>query len=72
MTRHTALKRILLSEGRTQAWLARVTEISQADMSRIANRGMEPTRGEAERIARELGRTVDEVFPDLCNDECAA
>jgi len=71
MDSRTTLKHILLSEGRTQAWLARVTGIDPADLSRIANRGMHPTEDEAKRIAAELGRQVDEVFPEL-TDECAA
>ena len=65
----TTLRNILLSEGRTQAWLARVTGIARADLNRMVNRGMHPTHDEAEAICRALGRQVSEVFPDL---ECAA
>jgi len=72
MPRLTALKRILMDEGRRQTWLAEVTGIERSDLNRMVNRGMEPTREEATAIAAALGRTVDEVFPGLCNDECAA
>lgn len=69
MDSRTPLKRILEDEGRRQSWLARITGIDQADISRMANRGMHPSQDEAQRIAAALGRQVSELWPDL---ECAA
>lgn len=70
MDSRTPLKRILEDEGRRQSWLARTTGIDQADISRMANRGMHPSQDEAQRIADALGRQVSELWP--CNTKEAA
>jgi plasmid maintenance system antidote protein VapI len=65
MDSRTPLKRLMEDEGRRQNWLARATGIAEADISRMASRGMHPTQDEAQRIADALGRQVPEVFPNL-------
>lgn len=60
----TPLAKALDEDGRRQDWLARQLGVDRFQMSRWV-RGVhvpvEPTRVE---IARVLGRTVDELFPD--------
>lgn len=60
----TPLKRILQDEGRKQSWLAERVGIDQATMSRIVNgfHADDPTR---DAIAQALGRTIEELWPDL-------
>lgn len=65
MERMTPFKRVLRDEGRRQDWLAERTGISQADISRMAVRGMRPTEDQAQRIAEALGRDLSELFPEL-------
>jgi transcriptional regulator with XRE-family HTH domain len=52
-----------MAEGRRQSWLAREVGIDQADLSRIANRGLIPSDEVQQKIAEALGRTVDELWP---------
>lgn len=59
----TRLAQILGSEGRTQAWLARVAEIDGGRQRvNLIVHGLIPTEDEAARIAGALGRELDEVF----------
>lgn len=59
----TALKQILVSEGRKQVWLCEQTGISETHMSAIVNRGFIPPQHLREAIATALGRTAEDVFP---------
>lgn len=52
-------------EGRRQSWLARRIGKDQAEVSRYVSRGMLPDEATREAIADALGRSVDELWPDL-------
>lgn len=65
MPQPTPLRRIMEDEGRRQSWLARRVGIDQSELSRIVNRGLIPPEQVRCAIAEALGRTVDELWPDL-------
>jgi lambda repressor-like predicted transcriptional regulator len=58
----TALKRVLLAEGRKQSWLAGQAGIREDQLSRIVN-GLHCDPSTREAIAKALGRSVDELWP---------
>lgn len=62
MAQRTALKRHLEETGRRQRWLAERVGIHESQLSRIVN-GMHCDEATQAAIARELGTTVDELFP---------
>lgn len=66
----TPLKRILVDEGRRQKWLAERAGINEPALSRIV-RGMHCDQATRESIARALGRTVGECFPEAPASEAA-
>lgn len=63
-TQSTALKRILLAEGRKQSWLAAKVGLREDQLSRIVN-GLHCDASTREAIASALGRTVAELWPAL-------
>jgi transcriptional regulator with XRE-family HTH domain len=61
----TTMKDIRQARRWSQRRLARWADISEADASRIETGRMRPYPGQARRIARALGKDVNELFPDL-------
>jgi hypothetical protein len=53
------------SEGRRQSWLAREIGKDQAEVSRIANRGLVPDEDVRLAIAKALRRDPSELWPEL-------
>ncbi|MFB5191994.1 helix-turn-helix transcriptional regulator [Alicyclobacillus fastidiosus] len=62
MGKPTKLKLALVHAGILQEDLMRMTGIPRNTISRIAN-GTVPTLRHAQKIARALGTTVDELWP---------
>jgi hypothetical protein len=61
----TPLKRIMLSEGRRQSWLAERIGQNQSEVSRIVNRGLVPDEEIRLAIAEALRRDPSELWPEL-------
>lgn len=59
----TELKRILISEGRTQSWLSRTTGVDRSQINRYVHGIHDPDSRIKEAIASALGRPVGDVFP---------
>lgn len=59
----TELKRILLSEGRSQSWLSRTTGVDRSQINRYVHGIHDPDLRIKKAIAEALGRTVEDVFP---------
>lgn len=64
MQQVTPLKRILLSEGRSQSWLAREIGMSTTKICLIVN-GLHADEDTRREICRLLGRDEGEVFPTV-------
>jgi transcriptional regulator with XRE-family HTH domain len=58
----TPLRRAIFEAGLTQAALARIVGIDEADMSRIVN-GLHPSEDRRQKIANALRWPVDELWP---------
>jgi predicted transcriptional regulator len=67
----TRLKEILDSEGRSQAWLARHLGVTRSMVCEWANRERPIAQGWHEDIAKALGRTVADVFPEQTERKAA-
>lgn len=62
MARPTPLKRAIFESGRTQRSVAAAVELDESAFSRIVN-GLHCDDRTRNAIARELGRSTDELFP---------
>jgi hypothetical protein len=60
----TPLQRVLREQGRKQIWLAERVGIDKRWMS-FYTRGLVPPPETKEKIAAELGVTVDELWPQV-------
>lgn len=67
----TRLKEILETEGRTQSWLARQLGCTRSMVCEWASGDHMPLEATCEQIARTLGRTVDDVFPNTAERNAA-
>lgn len=56
------LKEIMKSEGRTQNWLSEKVGVNKATISAIINRKSLPTLTVAYRIAKVLGRKIEDIW----------
>lgn len=63
-TLQTKLKEILAARGIKIKWLEEQTGISHAAMSYLVNGRSEPTLRSARSIARVLGVTIEEIWPE--------
>ena len=59
----TRLKQLLDSNGSKQTWLAEKAGINVNTLSKIVNGKAIPNLRTAQRIARALGKTVDDLWP---------
>ncbi|SFV07794.1 helix-turn-helix transcriptional regulator [Alicyclobacillus macrosporangiidus] len=62
MPKPTRLKLVLVMRGLKQEWLAEQTGLPSTTVSRIVN-GATPTLRNAQKIARALGVSVDDLWP---------
>ncbi|WP_328702729.1 helix-turn-helix transcriptional regulator [Alicyclobacillus suci] len=62
VSKPTKLKLWLVMNGIKQEWLSAQTGLPSNTVSRIVN-GQTPTLRNAQKIARALGTTVDELWP---------
>lgn len=62
--KHTPLKRLLFERGIKQEWLAQQTGLPANTISRIVNGRSEPTLRTARAIARVLGVSIEELWPE--------
>lgn len=60
----TPLARVLRKEGRRQSWLADEVGVSRTHMNAVVH-GLYPTPELAVAIAEALGRTVEELWPEM-------
>jgi transcriptional regulator with XRE-family HTH domain len=60
---NTPLKKVLVHEGRSQAWLARTLGIDARQVWGWVNGLHQPEVAMQEAIASVLGRTVEELWP---------
>lgn len=60
----TYLRGILEGEGRTQSWLAKQVGVDRSVICRYAA-GLIPPDDKRQAIADALGRTPDEIWPDM-------
>ena len=69
----TRLKQILETEGRTQTWLGRQLDppITRSKVCEWAAGVAIPSQARREQIARALGRSVSDVFPQSERQEAA-
>ncbi|MCX6009222.1 MAG: helix-turn-helix transcriptional regulator [Chloroflexi bacterium] len=58
------LKEIRTKKGFSQLTLAKLTNIAPTDISRIENDWLRPYAGWRKRLAKALGVTEKEIFPD--------
>ena len=56
------LKVIMKEEGRTQKWLSEKVEVSMTTISSIINEKSIPALPLAFKIAKTLGKTVDDIW----------
>ena len=59
-----ALKTRILASGKSQILFAREIDISEPQLSKIICEWVEPSEEVKERIARALGCSVVEIFPE--------
>ena len=57
------LKTKIFSAGKSQVLLARESQVSEAQFSRIVSGWIEPCEEVKGKIAKALGCSVDEIFP---------
>ncbi|GLG01195.1 hypothetical protein Alches_12340 [Alicyclobacillus hesperidum subsp. aegles] len=60
----TRLKKLLKERGLKQGWVAEQTGISLGAMSAIVNGKSDPTLRSARAIARVLGVSIEELWPE--------
>ena len=58
------IRKILAEHGTPQAWLARKAGISATTMSEIVRGEVVPSLGTARKIARALGKSIEEIWPE--------
>ena len=58
------LKEVRTGKGFSQLTLAKLTNIAPTDISRIENNWLRPYAGWRKRLARALGVTEKELFPE--------
>lgn len=63
MKEPTRLKKLLDSRGTKQSWLAEKSGINANTLSMVVNGKALPNLRTAQKIARALGTTVDELWP---------
>lgn len=68
----TELKRILVSEGRTQSWLSRTTGVDRSQINRYVHGIHRPDLPTRQLIADALGRQECDVFPPDDSPEALA
>jgi hypothetical protein len=66
---NTPLKKVLVCEGRTQAWLARTLDVDARQVWGWVNGLHQPEAAMQHAIASVLGRTVEELWPDADHSE---
>ncbi len=64
MCKQNKLREILAKHGSSQAWLARKAGISATTMSEIVRGEVMPSLGTARKIAKALGKSIEEIWPD--------
>jgi DNA-binding XRE family transcriptional regulator len=60
----TALKLELVRRGHTTQWLSEQIEVERTTVSRWVNGTRTPKVGDAQKIARALETTVEELWPE--------
>jgi transcriptional regulator with XRE-family HTH domain len=71
-TLNLALKTAILASGKQQKRIARDTRIDETTLSHIVRGRREATEKEREKLARALGRRIDELFPSQPEPEAMA
>lgn len=64
MRMRIALKMATYEAGRSQREVARLADLSESRMSAITRGWVNPTEEERAALARALGKTVEELFPE--------
>ena len=64
MCRKNRLRELLAEHGTPQAWLARKAGISATTMSEIVRGEVVPSLGTARKIAKALGKSIEEIWPE--------
>ncbi len=64
MCRKNRLRELLAEHGTPQAWLARKAGISATTMSEIVRGDVVPSLGTARKIAKALGKSIEEIWPE--------
>ena len=65
MCKQNKLRELLAEHGTPQAWLARKAGISAATMSEIVRGEVVPSLGTARKIAKALGKSIEEIWPEV-------
>ena len=65
-----SIYKVLISKNMTQAELARRVGVKREYMNRIINRRIVPTIPLGMRIARALGKPVEDIFSDDSRASC--
>lgn len=65
MALNVALKVAIIEAGWVQIELANKLGIHESTFSKIVNGHLEPSDEQKQAIARVLGRTVDQLFPEV-------
>lgn len=71
-SRHTPLRLAIFHSGQKQFVIAKKAKLAESRLSVLANGRDTPKTAEAERIAKVLRLSVQELFPDTFTSEAAS